>query len=269
MASKNAQPKLSEAAGSYITQVNAEDGNSGYLEVHRFVSWFGADYLVDGLRAPEIVSYVERYSVTDAEYAQKLKALQAFLLFLHRQGWCPTNLATQVKLKRKKTIAKTNTALNKIPEAICMTPEGYQSMINELAQLKEKRIVLIDEIKKAAADKDFKENAPLHAAREQKGHVEGRIKELEEALKLVQVMQEKPRITLRVGMGVSVFCQDLNTEREVCYTIVSPREVDPANGKISNLSPIGKALVGREQGETIDIKVPSGIMRFVIKQIGR
>jgi transcription elongation factor GreA len=70
-------------------------------------------------------------------------------------------------------------------------------------------------------------------------------------------------------MGVSVVCQDIDANREVRYIIVSPREVDPANGKISNLSPIGKALVGREQGETIDVTVPSGIMRFIIKQIGR
>jgi transcription elongation factor GreA len=180
---------LSEAAGSFMARLDGEDAGSGYLEVRRFVTWFGAESMVDNLKAPEIASYVERYSISDAEYVKKLKALQGFLMYLHQQGWCQSNLATQVKLKRKKTKVKANASPN-APEAICLTQEGYESMVSELAQLKEKRAILIEEIKKAAADKDFRENAPLHAAREQRGHVEGRIQELEEAFKLAQVMQE-------------------------------------------------------------------------------
>lgn len=141
-------------------------------------------------------------------------------------------------------------------------------MKKELAALKSKRPQIIDEIRRAAADKDFRENAPLAAAREDLSHLEGRIKELEETLKSAVLIGDQPKVTPKAGIGSSIVLRDLVSAEELNYTIVSPREVNPAKGKISNASPIGKAIIGRAQGDTVEIKVPAGRLRYEIRQVG-
>jgi transcription elongation factor GreA len=141
-------------------------------------------------------------------------------------------------------------------------------MEKEMAVLKSKRPQIIDEIRRAAADKDFRENAPLAAAREDLSYLEGRIKKLEEMLKSVVLIDDQPKLIPKAGIGSSILLLDLVSGEELHYTIVSPGEVDPAKGKISNASPIGKAINGRTQGDTIEIKVAVGRLCYKIKQVG-
>ena len=139
----------------------------------------------------------------------------------------------------------------------------------ELTTLQSKRYEVIDEMRRAAADKDFRENVPLEAARERRGQLEGRIMELEEALKSAVVIEEREKAALRVSIGDSVTLCDIETGEELRYMLVSPREVDPARGKISNASPIGKAIIGKEQGDAVEIIVPAGKLRYQVRQIAR
>ena len=120
---------------------------------------------------------------------------------------------------------------------------------------------------RAAADKDFRENSPLEAAREQRGYLEGRIEELERALKSATVLGEGQKTTLKVKIGDSVSLRDLASGEELRYMIVSPREVDPTQGKISNVSPIGRALIGRGQEEVVEVVAPAGKLRYQVKQV--
>jgi transcription elongation factor GreA len=122
-------------------------------------------------------------------------------------------------------------------------------------------------MRRAAADKDFSENAPLDAAREQYGHLEGRIRELEEALKSATVIDEKQKVILKVGIGDSVALRDLVSGEELRYVIVNPREVDPTRGKISSASPIGKAIIGRGQGEVVEVEAPAGRLHYQIERV--
>jgi transcription elongation factor GreA len=154
-----------------------------------------------------------------------------------------------------------------LPEAIFLTQEGYTELEAELAALQSKRAGAIEEIRRAAADKDFRENVPLAAAREQRGHLEGQIMKLEETLKSALIIDEKQKDTLKVSIGDSVVLGDLDSNQEVRYMLVSPREVDPARGKISSASPIGKAIIGKDQGEIVEIAVPAGKVRYQVKQI--
>ena len=156
-----------------------------------------------------------------------------------------------------------------MPESFSLTQQGYDELKAELDDLRGKRLQAIEEMRQAAADKDFSENAPLDAAKERRGHIEGRIMELEETLKSAVVIQEKRDDTLRVNIGDSIVLRDLVSGEELRYTLVSPREVDPARGKISNASPIGKAAIGKSQGETVEITVPAGRLRYQILQIER
>jgi len=97
--------------------------------------------------------------------------------------------------------------------------------------------------------------------------LEGRIRELEEALKLATIIDEKQSVTSKVGVGDSVILRDLATNEELRYMLVGPREVDPTRGKISNASPIGRAIVGRGEGEVVEVAAPAGKLRYEIKQI--
>ena len=91
--------------------------------------------------------------------------------------------------------------------------------------------------------------------------------ELEEILNSAVIIDEKREITTRVSIGDSIVLKDLDSGEELRYTLVSPKEVDPTRGKISSASPLGKAAVGKGEGEMVEITVPAGKMRYQIKQI--
>ena len=122
-----------------------------------------------------------------------------------------------------------------------MTQKAYNEIEIELKTLQEKRLVVMEDIKRAAADKDFKENAPYHAAREQKSMLDGKIMELDEMISTAVIIEENHN-THTAAIGSTVILQDLNSGKELRYTLVGPREVNPAKGKISAVSPVGKAV---------------------------
>ena len=154
------------------------------------------------------------------------------------------------------------------PAPVLLTSQGYIKLEADLAVLKNKRPEIIDDIRRAAADKDFRENVPLQAAKEQLGQLEGRILELEYTFKPATVIDEEQKAALRVSIGNSVILCDLDSGEELHYTLVNPQEVDVAKNKISSASPIGKAVINRGQGETLEITVPAGKLRYQIKQVG-
>ncbi|OGO18017.1 MAG: hypothetical protein A2Z15_08215 [Chloroflexi bacterium RBG_16_50_11] len=156
-----------------------------------------------------------------------------------------------------------------LPEAVSLTQQRYDELKAELEKLKKRSRELVGEIQRAAADKDFRENAPLHAAKEERGHVEGRVKEIEQTLKAASIMQEKKEPARKSSIGDSIIVCDLASGEECRYMIVDPREVNIARGKISFVSPLGKALLGRCDGETVEFTVPAGKLRYEIKRIER
>jgi len=123
--------------------------------------------------------------------------------------------------------------------------------------------------KRAAEDKDFRENAPLHAAKERLGHLEGKIIELQETLKIATVIGEKTGVSHKVCTGDMVVLVDMSSGEELEYTIVGPREANAAKGKISNASPIGRAVVGRGIGDVIKIEAPAGRLSYQVKKVER
>lgn len=256
---------LSEAAALYLATLKPEDREASQPEVNRFVRWFGADRSIARLTPPEVANYAERLSLTDIDYARRLEQVRAFLICAKKKGWTPSNLS--VHLKAKKVKSGPAVPGRPAPEVIHLTKEGFEEMKAELAALRDKRPSLIEEIRKAAADKDFRENAPLHAAREKLGHLEGRIIELEETLKIAHVIDELPKSRLKAGIGDSVVLREVASGEEMKYRIVSPNEVDPIQGKISSVSPIGKALLGRAEGDTVEINIPAGKVRYQLQRI--
>lgn len=258
---------LKEAATGFLVGLPAEERQASQQEVYRFVRWFGGEKPFTELTAPDIASYAERLSLSDTDYTAKLELVRNFLIYAKKQGWSRGNLATHLKARKAKTPLQPPSQRGTL-EITPLTKEKYAELEAELANLKAKRIQLIGEIQRAAADKDFRENAPLAAAREQRGHVEGKIRELEELLKSATIIgKEEPKATLKVSTGDSIILSDLASGEERRYTLVNPREVDPDRGKISTASPIGKAVIGHNQGEVIEVAAPVGVLRYQIKRI--
>jgi transcription elongation factor GreA len=215
-----------------------------------------------------VAGYAEQLSVSDTDYARKLVLLRAFLAYAKKAGWSQTNLGIHLKTKKGKTGPVTTPPRN-APEAVTLTQQKYDELTIELVNLKSKSLKLMKDIQTAAADKDFRENAPLHAAREERGHVEGQIKELEQTLKAATIIDDKKAPTLKSVVGDSIVLCDLASGEECRYRIVDPREVNPSRGKISIASPLGKALLGKQDGQEIEITAPVGRLRYRIIRIER
>jgi len=269
--SNNHRTSLSEAAGLFLAELPSEERDASQQEINRFVRWFGGERPLTGLAGAELENYAEQLSLKDTDYSRKLELIKGFLTAAKKEKWSEKNLSVHLKTKKpkaKKQTTKTNSSSKRVsPEKVATTSEGYAKLQAELTDLRGKSLQLIDEIRKAAADKDFRENVPLQAAREQRGHVEGRIQELEAALNAAVIIEEKRQFTARINTGDSVVLLDLDSGEEWHLTLVSPREVDATNGKISCASPVGKAVAGRSEGEVVEVLAPAGKRRCQIKQV--
>ncbi len=149
-----------------------------------------------------------------------------------------------------------------------MTREGHARLQVELNRLKKvDRVKNIQDIAEARAHGDLSENAEYHAAKEKQSFIEGRIKELEAKLSSAIVVSSAHQDRERVTFGATVSLRNGSTGEEKVYTIVGQEEVDLKRGRISVASPVGKALVGRKVGETIQIRVPAGEVAYEVCHI--
>ncbi len=213
---------LSDAASHYLATLPAVEAVAGRQVILQFVRWFGRERPVDGLTAHEIANYAQSLSSSATDYGKKLDIIRAFLAYAKKKGWTKNNLALHFKAKKGKPKSAAGSG-GGLPKPVSLTRQGYDKIKKELESLKAKRPQVITDIQKAAADKDFRENAPLDAAREQLGHIDGRINELEEALKSATVMDGKTDVSTRAGVGSSIVLIDLASNEQLSYTIVSPR----------------------------------------------
>lgn len=147
-----------------------------------------------------------------------------------------------------------------------LTSKGAARLREELERLKSvDRPRIIEAIAEARAHGDLKENAEYHAAREQQGFIEGRIKELEYTLSHAQVIDiASLNAGSRIVFGATVELADLDTEEKVTYTIVGDLESDIKQRLISISSPVARALIGKHEGDTVSIDAPGGQREFEI-----
>lgn len=267
MDSSNDTMKLGEAASRFLAGLQPEEARSGQQVLYQLVRWFGRERYLDDIKPPEIAKYSDSIPATDTDNARKLSLVKDFLALARKKGWTRNNLSVHLKARKGKPKLEADNRRSKI-EVISLTRQGYDEIKQELVELKKKKPGIVEDIRRAAADKDFRENAPLDAAREQLGHIEGRIRELEETLKRASVIDGRAEKAHRIGIGDCVLLVGLDSGEEDKYTIVSPREVDPAQGRISSSSPLGKAIVGKSCGEVIEITVPAGTLRYRIEKFG-
>lgn len=155
-------------------------------------------------------------------------------------------------------------------EQVVLTPEGLSKIQEQLKYLKTvKRREIAERLKDAIGFGDISENSEYDDAKNEQALIEGRIMQLEQLLANVHVANSDATGADEIGLGTSVRLRDLDTNEEFEYTIVSFAEVDLSVGKISNLSPVGKALLGKTVGEVVSIQVPIGVLTYEIIRIGK
>ncbi len=150
-----------------------------------------------------------------------------------------------------------------------MTASGAQRLREELQQLKSvERPRVIAAIAEARAHGDLKENAEYHAAKEQQAFIEGRIAELEDKLSRAQIIDPKTvRVDGRVVFGATVALLNTATDEEVRYQIVGELEADIDLCLISVVSPMARALIGKEEGEVVEVQAPGGALEYEILSV--
>ena len=257
---------VGEVTTRFLIRLPPERKIQAQQEINRFARWYGEKRPIHELNAPGVSGYVEHVTSSATDPAERLKPVKEFLSYAFKQGFIKAKLASEIKFK--KTPAKALQSGKRHAEsAIALTAQGYAELEAELIALKNERPRVAEEIRKAAADKDFRENAPLEAAREYQGHLEGRIRELEDFLKKATIIDEKQNASHKVGLGDTIVLRELASGEEITYTLVDAREANPLKGKISMVSPIGKAVVGHTRGDTVNVVAPAGTIPYLIVDI--
>ncbi|NOD34930.1 MULTISPECIES: transcription elongation factor GreA [unclassified Ruegeria] len=152
-------------------------------------------------------------------------------------------------------------------EKIPMTPAGNAALAAELKNLKSvERPAIIEAIASARELGDLKENAEYHSAREKQGFIEGRIKELEGILSLADVI-DPAKLSGSVKFGAKVTLVDEDTDEEKTWQIVGEYEANIEAGLLNIKSPIARALIGKEEGDSVEVRTPGGVRSYEILSI--
>ncbi|MGI8422196.1 MAG: transcription elongation factor GreA [Gaiellaceae bacterium] len=151
---------------------------------------------------------------------------------------------------------------------VILTPEGYEKLKLEIDHLSnDKRREVADRIKTAREFGDISENAEYDDAKNEQAHLEARIAMLEERLLAARIIKKGDISSDAVSIGVRVRLKDMDANETVEYHIVGSAEANPAEQKLSNESPVGKAIMGRKKGEVVEVSAPRGALKFKILEI--
>ncbi len=152
--------------------------------------------------------------------------------------------------------------------SVPMTTKGYQSLVEELKRLKSvERPKNMREIEEARGHGDLSENAEFHAAKDRQSLLDLQIREVEDKLARAQVIEVSKLSGDKVVFGATVALTDGDTGDKVIYQIVGDHEAEPKNGKISISSPVAQALIGKSEGDEVQVRTPTGVRSFEILSV--
>jgi len=155
-----------------------------------------------------------------------------------------------------------------IEKEVILTVEGLKKLEDELEESKSvRRREVAERIRQAIAFGDISENSEYEDAKNEQAFIEGRILTLEKMLRNARIIEEVHNDTEVVYLGSVILLKDLEMGDEVQYTIVGSAEADPGENKISNESPVGKAVLGKSKGHIVEVKVPVGLLKYQILDI--
>ena len=263
-------PSISEALTHFVAaKKSAKSVQQGHQELGRFVAWCGRDRKVADLSPIEVAEYAQQIGLGGSESVHRLSPVKTFLAYWKDQGWIENGLASHLRVRRtRRTTAGAKTANRPTYSGSQLSQEGYDRLVAQLDGLKGERALVLEDLKRAMADKAFRENAPLEAAKDRQGIIELRIRELEASINNAQILPEGASSKVaRSAVGAKVTLKDSNSGKTVAYTLVDVREADVSENKISTTSPVGQALLDRMVGEEVTINVPKGTLRYLVQRI--
>ena len=153
---------------------------------------------------------------------------------------------------------------------IILTAQGFNKLKEELKTLKgPKKMEVAERIKVAREFGDISENSEYDDAKNEQALLEARIQEIENMLRIAKVVDDDDVSTRKAGVGTLVTVYDYEFDEEISYGIVGATEVDIAENKISNESPVGKALMGHKKGDEVEVETPGGMVKYKIVSIQR
>jgi transcription elongation factor GreA len=147
-----------------------------------------------------------------------------------------------------------------------MLAEGFQKLTSDLKRLREERPQIIDQIEEARAHGDLSENAEYHAAKERQGQVEASIADIEDKISRAQIIDPTSLSGDKIVFGATVTLLD-EDDKPVTYQLVGEAEADAKRGMISYNSPLGRALIGRQAQDEVEVTVPSGDKFYLVEKI--
>lgn len=258
----------SEALVHFVNSLEPEKIEAERPQVEKFIGWFGTERLMSELGGEDVGRYLGEVTAEEEHDPSHLEPLRAFLAYSSRLAFTEENLVPHLQLEGDHGGARglEGAADDLGGKAFHVTLDGLQALEVQLEELKAERPVIADKLREAMADKDFRENAPLDAARDEQAHLEAKIRETEDRLRHAVIIDADAKGGL-ANVGSVVKLLNVEHGREQEFTLVSAAEVDPTNGKISMDSPIGTALKNKGQGDEVIVEAPAGQMRFKVLEV--
>lgn len=259
--------KLLPAVGTYTEGLRDKDKTPAAVrELNRFVKHFQGDTDLATITPSQIGTYAEEACKNSSapEALEGLQSVRKFLRFAFDNSHTQVNLSTHFRIRRPRTSLDSRGDVNRGQQ---MTQEGYNQLVTEKEDLESNRVPISAAIHSAASDGDVRENAPLEAAREQQGREEARIKEIDSMLRTAIIVDGTGKGTKSIRVGTTIRVEEVSKKKKTKYTLVSPSEANPLEGKISDASPLGKAFIGKRAGQLAVADTPKGSTTFKIVDI--
>jgi len=257
---------VGEAIRNYIAALAPTERPTTVPVLQQFGRWFGAERDLHEIDAVQLERYQDQMAAGGIDPASRLEPLRSFLSDARSKKLIPVALASYVKIKRKTAAERQSLGRPIAVQTIDVTRSGFEQLQAELHQLElEELPAAINAMTSAAADKDFRENAPYDAAKQHRAELQRRIDEIKATLSHAVVVDAGADD--RVGVGTRVFVRDLDEDEEFAYTLVGPGE--RGIGKISTQSPVGRALLDHTVGDVVQVAVPAGVQKYRIEKIER
>ncbi len=257
---------LGQALSDYVQTLKPEQRRTQETYVRRYVEYAGEGLICATLTGSKVESYAEaQIRSSDPAAPERVAALKAWFQFLKKREYTTANFGINIRARRPMGRAST-AAVARIEETpIEMTAGGIETLKAELAVLDSQKLDLIRAIEIARSDGDLRENAPYHAAREALAFANQRHKQIETSLRRAVVVDRTEDDRSNVGSQVTV--TNLEDGKQITYKLVSAREANATDKKISVESPVGKMLVGRRAGDAVVVTIPRGEIRYSVDAV--
>ncbi len=259
---------VQDAVTEYVITIPDSKKRMVHPELTKFARWIGPNITLESLRPSDISPYSETFGASASDTnKQRVTAVKDFLNYVKKKGYIEVSLAPHIRVRKPTINAARGGAMRRRDSEVQITQQGYDEMVNRLEQLRKETVRLAEEIERAAASGDVRENSPLEAARENQGMVQAQINRLESTLKVATIIDESERVSDHVQIGSWVRLAKGGTDMTVDYQIVAANEANPLRNKISDISPVGSAILGGKLGDEVTVKAPAGEQKFTINAI--